>query len=725
MTRILFIELLGGLGDVLIALPAIQALAASHAPAHTTVLTFAPGDELLAHHPLVQQVWRAAPGQARRAVEPALQTSFDLIVTDTTYDGIADLVEQSGAGRTVTNLWRSPPGDQLVSDRMVQILQSESLITPEAAQTHRHPRLYLSQAEQTGVQTRLKSLPRPRIGLYTDAGMAIKQWAPDRFVALGKLLQQRHGAHLIVPTGADPQQAQTIVEQLETATLWPRGPLRELAALFAQLDVVVAADTGPARIAAAVGTPTITLFGPSWAGRYGQPAPHRNLQGYPPCPERNIANFTEQACWYSGTCPFAWDTCVNLLSPEVVAEAVGGWESGRVDGWGSGWVDDRETDELYPHPPTRPPAYPPTHPPIHPSTHPPFSHPPFSPCRNLLILRPDNIGDVLMTAPALRAIKETQPDTRLTLLASPAGSLAAAVLPWVDEVITHRTLWQALDRPPGDPEQEWQLIETLKARQFDGAIALTSFKQSPHPAALICQLAGIPLRLGASKETGECLTHRVSDLPDDLHQVERNLRLVKAAGYQVRDRHLSLTIPPSPHLPAQPYLLLNPWASCPSRMYDLERFAIAARTLAETTNWPVVVTGTDKHRAAAAPLLDILGLHAMDLVGKTTLPDLVALVAKAQLMLSTNTSTMHIADATQTPSVILFAGTELERQWQPRQTRARLLRRPTPCSPCYAFTCPYHMECLDIPPTEVVTAALSLLDLPDHSISPSVGYGGP
>nr|WP_278002814.1 glycosyltransferase family 9 protein [Nodosilinea sp. LEGE 06152] len=726
-------------------MPAIQALAASHAPAHVTVLTFAPGDQLLAHHPLVQQVWTAAPGQARLAVAKVLQHSFDLVVTDTTYDGIADLVAQSSAGRTVTNLWRSPPAEQLVSDRMLQILQAESLVTPEAAQAHRHPRLYLSEAEQTSVQTQLASMPRPRIGLYADAGMAIKQWSPDRFVALGKLLQHRYDAHLVVPVGASLEQAQTIADPLETAALWPRGSLRELAALFAQLDCVVAGDTGPARIAAAVGTPTITLFGPSWAGRYGQPAPHYNLQGYPPCSERNIANFTEQPCWYSGTCPFPWDTCVSLIAPEAVADAVGkvlgAWERGSVGAWERGsvgalasgsvgaWeresVDKHGLDKAQPSPPTRPPIHPPTHPPIHPSTHPPIhppthlpaypsthlpTHPPTWPAtRNLLLLRPDNIGDVLMTAPALRAIKETQPETRVTLLASPAGSLAAAVLPWVDEVITHRTLWQALDRPPGDLEQEWQLIETLKARQFDGAIALTSFKQSPHPAAFICQMASIPLRLGASKETGECLTHRLANLPDDLHQVDRNLRLVEAAGYQVRDRHLSLAIPTSPHIPAQPYLLLNPWTSCPSRMYDLERFAIAARTLAETTNWPVVVTGTDKNRAAAEPLLATLGLHAIDLIGKTTLSDLVALVAKAQLLLSNNTSTMHIADATQTPSVILFAGTELERQWQPRQTRAHLLRRPTPCNPCYAFTCPYAMECLDIPPTEVVTAALSLL----------------
>ncbi|MBW4463213.1 MAG: glycosyltransferase family 9 protein [Nodosilinea sp. WJT8-NPBG4] len=322
MTKILFIELLGGLGDVLIALPAIQALTASHPQAHMTVLTFAPGDSLLHHHPQVHRVLRAPAGQARQAVTEALRSPYDLVVTDTTYDGIADLVRQSGAQQTVTNLWRSPPPDQGVSDRMLQILLDEGLITEVAASEHRHPRLHPTAEECDRVQTQLLSLGHPQIALYPDAGMAIKQWSPDRFVALGRSLHQRYGASLIVPAGADPEQAQAIVDQLEGATLWPRGSLRDLAALFAQLDCVVAVDTGPARIAAAVGTPTVTLFGPAWQGRYGQPAPHINLQGYAPCPERNIANFTEQACWYSGTCPFAWDTCVNLIAPEQVARAI-------------------------------------------------------------------------------------------------------------------------------------------------------------------------------------------------------------------------------------------------------------------------------------------------------------------------------------------------------------------------------------------------------------------
>ncbi len=123
----------------------------------------------------------------------------------------------------------------------------------------------------------------------------------------------------------------------------------------------------------------------------------------------------------------------------------------------------------------------------------------------------------------------------------------------------------------------------------------------------------------------------------------------------------------------------------------------------------MVVTGVEKDRLQSASLLATLGDYGIDLIGKTTLPQLAALIANAKLVLTNNTSTMHIADATRTPTVVMFAGTELESQWRPRNGTSRLLRRPTSCSPCYAFTCPYQLECLDISPEEVVAAGLELI----------------
>ncbi len=84
------------------------------------------------------------------------------------------------------------------------------------------------------------------------------------------------------------------------------------------------------------------------------------------------------------------------------------------------------------------------------------------------------------------------------------------------------------------------------------------------------------------------------------------------------------------------------------------------------------MTGVEKDRDRAFPLLQILGDRAVNLIGKTTLPELVALIEKARLVLTNNTSTMHIADAVRSPNVILFSGTEHECQWAPRHSPTRL-----------------------------------------------------
>jgi ADP-heptose:LPS heptosyltransferase len=349
-------------------------------------------------------------------------------------------------------------------------------------------------------------------------------------------------------------------------------------------------------------------------------------------------------------------------------------------------------------------------------------NPLWSTVQTILVIRLDNIGDVLMLSPALKAIKETLPDSRITLMASPSGSQAAALLPWVDDVLTVRSLWQALGNVEFNPDRDWELIRTVRDCQFDAAFVFTSFSQTPYPAGYLCYLAGIPLRVGESKEWGGGIfTTELKSALDEIHQVDRNLRLVEAVGFSVGDRRLSIHIPNTIQQQVKlqlyeqglalddPYILLSPWASCQARTYPAQRFAIAAGHLSKITGYKIVITGVAKDLPYTAPLLRHLGDSAVNLIGSTNLTELAALVASAKLILTNNTSTLHIADATGTPSVILFSGTDYESQWQPRYTKAQLLRQPTFCSPCYALICPYGLECLDISPQQIVEAGIELL----------------
>ncbi len=337
--EILFVELLGGLGDVLISLAAIQALARSHPEARLTVLTFPPGGELLERDPMVREVVHAPrpdpahPRRAREAVEELLaRGSWDLVVSDTTYDGIGDLISSSGAMRTMTNLWQTPPPDERVGERFVRLLLAAGLIEPWAIAP---PRLHLTPEERSVAAERLVDTRRPLVFLLPDAGMEVKRWPEESWGALGRALCERYDADIVVPVGSDPEQASRVARLVgERARVWPRGTLRELAAAMSCANLAMGADTGPVRIAAALGVPTVTLFGPAWHGRYGQPPPHVNLQGHPGCPQRVVSDFTQQPCWYQGVCTLEdppWRSCLEDISTGDVLAAISPFLENRTD----------------------------------------------------------------------------------------------------------------------------------------------------------------------------------------------------------------------------------------------------------------------------------------------------------------------------------------------------------------------------------------------------------
>jgi ADP-heptose:LPS heptosyltransferase len=340
---------------------------------------------------------------------------------------------------------------------------------------------------------------------------------------------------------------------------------------------------------------------------------------------------------------------------------------------------------------------------------------------NILAIRLDNIGDVIMLGPALRAVKETSLDSQVTLLASPAGAAAVPLLPWIDYVIVCRAPWQDVGgHVPFDPERELQLIKMLSERTFDAALIFTSFSQTPHIPGYVCYLAGIPLRAGESKEFGGgVLTTELRSAPDELHQVERNLRLVEHLGFVAKDRQLKIDIPEDartviPTLLSRaelniddPFIIIHPGASAQARRYPVARFGTLARLLSRR-GWPVLITGVERETALIEEILEHAPL-AHSIIG-TTVAEYSALIEQSALVICNDSLPMHLADALKTPMIVLFSGTDFESQWRPRATTSKLLRRETACHPCYLFECPIQLACLDISPEEVVEEVEAMLE---------------
>ncbi len=354
--------------------------------------------------------------------------------------------------------------------------------------------------------------------------------------------------------------------------------------------------------------------------------------------------------------------------------------------------------------------------------------------RNILCVRLDNLGDVLMSTPAIHALKfrgEGTPCPAITLLASDAGAEAAAFVPDIDRVIRYNAPW--VKQPARSPlDADFGIHSQLAAARFDAAVIFTVYTQSALPAALLCRLAGIPLRLAHCRENPyELLTDWVPDPEPALrvrHEVQRQLDLVAHVGLHPgpfsSDTRMRFEIPPEARRNVAAWfakteigdddtvIVLHPGASAASRRYPAERFARIAESLTRTRDCFVLVTGSAGERELAESVCAPSRRtgRIWNLAGRATLGELAALIARARLLISNNTGPVHLASALGTPVVDLYALTNP--QHTPWQVPCRVLSHDVPCRNCCKSVCPHgHNLCLTgIAPGEVLAAVDELLD---------------
>ena len=348
--------------------------------------------------------------------------------------------------------------------------------------------------------------------------------------------------------------------------------------------------------------------------------------------------------------------------------------------------------------------------------------------RNVLLVRLDNLGDVLLTTPAFHAVKTSLPQASLTLLASPVGAQVAALNPDLADVIVYQAPWMdPWHKLPLDSQREQEMIALLKARHFDGAIIFTSFRQSPLPSAYLCYLADIPLRVAASIDgPGSLLTTRYKHPERIIHEVEHNLELVEALGMSTPDRSMVLHVSDDAvqeiasllsgtgPIPRAPLVVVHPGCSMPARTYPWEMYVEVIDLLVERLDAFVIVTGVEDERPLVERVLEHIRpenrASTLAMAGALPFPLFCALIKTADLTITNNTGPMHVSAALKTPVIALFALTNPPEQWGPWQVPHRQLYHDVPCRICYSRTCPYQHECLRlVSPTMVVNAAADLL----------------
>ena len=337
--------------------------------------------------------------------------------------------------------------------------------------------------------------------------------------------------------------------------------------------------------------------------------------------------------------------------------------------------------------------------------------------RRVLVIRLDNLGDVLVTTPAIRAIRRSLPEAEITLFASPVGAQCGRLNPDIDDVIVYQAPWMdPWHELPLDPAREAGVIRQIAEREFDGAIIFTSFRQSPLPSAYLCYLAGIPLRAAASIDgPGSLLTTRHKHPEHKMHEVERGLDLVGALGMSTDEVDLVLQAPADARESIDhrfgyrdtPLVIVHPGCSMPARTYPWEMYADVCDLLVERLEARVVLTGTHAEQELTSCVQARMRHPATNLAGDLSFSEFVALIESADLTVTNNTGPMHMAAAAKTPVIALFALTNPPEQWGPWRVAHRQMYHDVSCRICYSRVCPYDQECLTLVTPDMVLAAAS------------------
>lgn len=326
------------------------------------------------------------------------------------------------------------------------------------------------------------------------------------------------------------------------------------------------------------------------------------------------------------------------------------------------------------------------------------------------------IGDVVMTLPAVAAIRMTWPEAQLFVLAKPWVADLYRRSSDVDEVI--------LFEEPGCHAGiggKWRLAAELRQYRFDCAILL----QNAIEAAIITRLAGIPFRAGYNTDgRGFLLTHSVRGTPaiHRVHQIDYYLEMVGALGCLPAGRSVHLHPVRDDNgvsekffnewgiRPGQPLIGLAPGAAYgPAKKWFPERFAAVVDRLIDDTGARAILFGSDGDRESTAEVRKNARHPLIDIAGRTNLREAIALISRCDLFISNDTGLMHIAGALGIPMVAIFGSTN-PKTTSPVGEASVVIHRDVPCSPCLKPICPTDFSCMDlIGVDEVYSAARGLM----------------
>ncbi len=479
----------------------------------------------------------------------------------------------------------------------------------------------------------------------------VKKWPAEYFARLLDRLALEQGCQIVlIGDKADSADAEKVkhlmisrVEDRTGQTDWTG-----LLSVIRAASLVVTNDSAPLHIADSLKVPTLAIFGPTDPGKYGP-----RMSGSMAVTRKIFCSPCEKA-----QCRFNHE-CLKELAPDEVYQ-----KATQI-------LNDRTRSENF----------------------------------KILIVRLDRLGDLVLSLPAIQALRRQYPQARITLVTRAWTRPLLEGHPWVDEVISY------------DYEKKgrhrfglgyFRFLKEIISRRFDVAFIL-------HPGVrsyLVPFLAGIPYRLGYQSLWGFLLTSSVPDLRHQglRHESEYGLEVVHAFGVGT-GQHLQARLFPSRLLSlklanefgmgiaGQPdlWIAIHVGSSCVSKRWSVERFEALGKKIFQQFPHRLVLIGAKEEIKLGQQLKASWGERALDLTGELNLKELPALLERCELLVSNDSGPVHVAAAVGTRVISLFGRNQAglsPKRWRPLGTGHAVIQKDVGCVVCLAHQCPIEFECL-------------------------------
>jgi len=335
--------------------------------------------------------------------------------------------------------------------------------------------------------------------------------------------------------------------------------------------------------------------------------------------------------------------------------------------------------------------------------------------QRVLVIKPSSLGDVVSAMPVLHGLRRTFPEAHLAWLVTPGCAGILAGQRGLDEIILFdRRRFGAIARSARASREFVRFCRDLRRRRFHLVLDLQGLFRS----GFLAWVTGAAVRVGfaAARELADVFyTHRVVVTAE--HTIDRNIELARAVGIDARPDDLVLSVLPEAReavravlsaagIQLGSYFLVVPGTRWPSKLYPVRHWRAVVTALAASA--PVVVVGSPEEERLCAEVVAGFGQGVLNLAGRTTLAQFVALVAAAGCVVCCDSAANFIAPAVGTPFVTLMGPTRPERTG-PYRPEGKAIRAELACIGCLRRRC-RHATCMQlIRPGEVVAAAREAL----------------